>query len=128
MSYKLECSTVAKRKALVRRTCDLAVKHGAEFKIDDSEPGETSVIITLDGFAVRTYFRGRSRSGTFMGHWFTGVSNPGQRYPSNFDYTIGGSMNRHHYAKATSFGDTYADFHRSLDDGLGRLVALRSAA
>jgi hypothetical protein len=128
MSYKFECSTASKRKALVRRTCDLAVKHGADYTIDNSEPLETSVLITLDGFAVRMYFRGRARIDTFFGHWFTGVSKPGQRYPENFDITIGGTMNQHHFAKATSYAETYADFYRSLDDGLGRLVSLRSPA
>jgi len=116
------CSTKAKREALAACIISIAEKHGATVSRVERDR-EIRLLLTLGPYSVSINFDGGNSVDAFLGHWCT-EPRSNATFPRNFDVTIGGTINEHHFAKATTCEKLFGCFEQSIDDGLGRLADL----
>jgi hypothetical protein len=117
--HGLECSTKAKREALVKQVQAIADKYGATITASSSRPREIYIEVNLAPFHVSMTFDGECNIGAFIGHWYTDGA---ARFPVSFSIDCGGPVNTYHFGKATTCEDTFEDFLARLDAGLARLA------
>lgn len=119
--YKTLCSTKTKRQKLAKEIEILAAEMGATVTTGEyDQPFEITMCLRYGSYRVSMRFCGKTNVGAFLGHWHTDVFSEA-KYPSDFGYVIGGSMNTHHYGKATTCEYAFEGFKSSLKAGLNKL-------
>jgi hypothetical protein len=129
--HKLSVSTKAKRELLVSELEALAKRLGVQIEVDRDRrlsPKEIYVTMRLEHFAVSMSLEGGSNVGAFIGHWHSKslLKKREERdnemtYPRDFGFACGGSVNQHHWMKATTVREDFDGFLMMLEAGFERL-------
>lgn len=103
--HKAACSTATKRKGLAEAIVAIAKDCGAtcEIKQGALAPRALNVSATIGPRSVHMCFDGDSNVGAFLAHWCT---HGAATFPRDFGCTIGGTVNKFHFGKATTCVDT----------------------
>lgn len=131
-AYGQACSTQAKRKSMMAAIKVMAEEVGAkvvaERYVDHfGKPTEASITLTMGNYRVMMDFDGKNDCRAWLGHWYT-ESHSDAKYPKDFGYVIGGTVNEYHFGKATTCTETtFEIFKERLRSGFLVLKTLVSA-
>jgi len=118
--YAARCATKASRLALADEVSALAARCGATVERnepDGLQPKWQHVCLAYGPYRISMSFMGGLRSDAWLAHWHT-ESRSAAKYPPSFGYTVGGSVNTVHFAKATTCTTSWSRFLSCIEAGL----------
>jgi hypothetical protein len=119
-----ELSTKKKREGVAAQLAEIARSLNATCQHEEAifDPRRIYLRLRLGDYWVAISLDGNSHCGGFLGHWNTEAR---ARYPTDFGFTVHGSVNEFHYGKATTCCDTLPEFYAAIEAGLVRCAEVR---
>lgn len=117
MTQTLKITRKADRAQMVVLLRELAVRCGTEIEVHHEDTRSITVILRRDDVGMMVNLDATNRQpDLFMGHW-----NSKRRLDGSFATIIRGTMNTHHFCKATHYGD-FAEFMLRAEGGFGAVA------